>query len=151
MVTVDMLRITFAREVPKRRGTVALHLDAARVRQGDEHVEDAHVQQVSLQLVTKSQHRNGCRHLRLHTQRNVQHKLLALLHRARLEHEALVPVGAGSEIPQRRYRVALNLFVVGGPEEVNEGSEEEGIDDGGLVEGVDGDVADTGDRGENQG
>ena len=67
----------------------------------------------------------------------------------RLEDEALVSVGAGSEIPQRRYRVALNLFVVGGPEEVNEGSEEEGIDDGGLVEGVDRDVADAGDRREN--
>lgn len=46
--------------------------------------------------------------------------------------------------------MALNLFVLGGSEQVDERLQEAGFDDRGFVERVDGDVPDAGDRGEDE-
>lgn len=46
--------------------------------------------------------------------------------------------------------MALDLLVVGGSKEVDEGLEEVGLDDGGLVHRVDRNVSNAGNRGENE-
>lgn len=120
------------------------------MRQGDQDVADAKVQQMCLEVVAQRQHSNGCRHLGLHRHGNVENKLLAFLHRSRVQDQSLVAVRAGGKVPQCRDRVALNLLVVGGPQEVDQGAQKVGFDNGGLVQRVDRNVAYAGDGRQNQ-
>ena len=103
-----------------------------------------------LQLIAEREHGDGGRHLRLHAEGHLEHELLALLDRTGLEHELLVLVRAGREVPKGRDGVALDLFVVDRPQQVDQRLQEARLDDGRLVERVDGDVADAGDGGQDQ-
>lgn len=46
-----MFRLTFRGEVSEGGGAVALNLDARRVRERDQHLADAHLKQLGLQVV----------------------------------------------------------------------------------------------------
>ena len=120
-------RLTLRRQVPKRSGTIALHLDARRVGERNKHLANAHLEQLrlevvcrqlqsiisgSFQLTAERQNRNTSCHLALDRQWDLQHQILDPLHRASLDDRALVPLATSSEVTQRRDRVALHLLVL---------------------------------------
>ena len=143
--------LTFGREVPEGGGGVALDLDRLGLGEGHEHVEHAELQQPRFQLVRQREHRDRRRHLALHAQRHLQHELDALRHGARLQHQLFVLVRRRRKVAQRRDRVALDLLVVCRAQQVHQRDQEACFDDWRLVRGVDGDVADAGDRRQDQG
>ncbi|KAI3486517.1 hypothetical protein L1887_49918 [Cichorium endivia] len=133
--------VGFRREVAQRRRRVALHLDRGRRGERDEHLADAHLEQLRLEVLGERQHGRTRRHLALHAQRHVEHELLDALHRARLDDRRLVALARRGEVAQRADGVALDLFVVLVAQQVDERVQEAGVDDGRLVGRVDGDVA----------
>lgn len=141
---------TFRRQISKSCCTVALNLDAIRLSERDEDIEDTKVEQVRLQLFAQRKDGNRCRHFRLHGQSYVQNQLLALLHSTGLQDELLVLVRASSKVAECRNSVTLNLIILCRAKEIDKGSEETGFDDGRLVRGVDGDVSYTRNGGENK-
>lgn len=140
-----MWLLTLGGEIAQSSSAVTLNFNARGLGQRNENLEHAEVEQVRLELVTKSENRDGCSHLRLHRHWHVQYQLLAFLHRTRIENESLVAVRAGGQIPQGRDGVALNLLIVRRAEKVDKGLQETSVDDGRLVHRMNRDVADASD------
>jgi hypothetical protein len=89
-----------------------LDLNAIRIGQRNEDVEDPEVEKVWFQLLAEGQHSDRSGHLRLYSERNPKDQVLALLDSSRLQDEFFVAIGACSKVTERRDSVTLNLFVV---------------------------------------
>lgn len=100
---------------------------------------------------TEAKNSSASRHLTLHGDGNMKDELLDPLGRTRLDDGPLVALGASCQIPERRDGMALNLLILVVREEVDEGRQESRLDDGRLVLRVNGDVADAGGSGEDEG
>lgn len=118
--------------------------------QGNQDIANAEVQEVRLEVVAEGEDGDGGRHLGLNGNGDIQHKLLALLHSSGFQHQRLVTIRTSGQVSQRRDGMALDFFVVGRAQEVHQGLQEVCLDDRRLVQGVDGDVADAGDGGEDK-
>lgn len=95
-------------------------------------------------LTAESQHGDTSSHLALDGKRDLENKLLDAVHGTGLDNGTLVALATGSEVPEGRDGVALNLLVFVKGQKANERLEEPGLNDGGLVGGVNRDIADTG-------
>jgi hypothetical protein len=106
--------LTFRREITKGSSAIALYFNTWGVCQRYEDIKYAEIQEVGLELIAQGKDGNGCCHLRLDTQRHVQHELFAFLDSAGFQNESLVPIRARREISKRRDGMALYLLIVSG-------------------------------------
>ena len=142
--------VRLAAQVAQRRGRVALHLDRRRGGEREEHLADAHVEQLRLEVLGERQDRRACSHLALDAERDVQRELLDALDGARIDDRRLVPLAARRQVAQRADRVALQLLVLLVTQELNQGVQEARVDDRALVLRVDRHVAHARGRREDQ-